>query len=321
MLALIPILILAAPQPARASRAAFQQALAHLKPNLSSAQVEKVLGKADRSFSVSFPNNHWRTEWDYGTTKENPFPTLGAVIFLDDKLVGLSGDKGMPPPKSLISEADLVHHMRMLTIGSRNAPGPLDFVRWANDLIPLGKQKALAVMKESDRVSFWPQEHLYWLVRVIFTVKSGYVFTVPTVGGKLSNDPPLSPVNFAQDIPFLRLGTVSMAGAPGSFTTYADRESKDWTIRPERLIMPNDPFAAFERVASSDGHGFVSYEEALEMVLGMVATAYAPSARATGKAGFDRCHQQYLTLKAYWDPNQQCYVRGDGSKLPPEKIG
>jgi hypothetical protein len=355
MLALLALLAIApfgADVPARQSRATFAHAMAQVKDYWTMAQVKRLLGPPD---DVWPPNDAPQyvmagdEAWCYGTNGHHTMPTLGYVMFREGKVLYANGGGGKPPSPKVITETELVDAMRRmyrpLDQAMRSNSDPLQLIRVANLLIPKGREKALAVLGEYDRLhpdGFDHDDWLFWLVRVMFTSnRPGGAFSVPAIG--IADPPtpagllewPTFPVLMMDDVPFCIYTMGALGGFPEPFGWYLQEHQGEWTIRQTRLHPPDDPFLSYKKLVASSAWPFprlsptqtpsrgVSAEgegPALDRVIELVRTAYRPHrVRLPGVPAdpldYDTYHAEFLALGCRWDEASQMYVRKDGVVL------
>ena len=307
-------------------------------------EAEKLLGKPDDIWTKEKDPRftQWPEVWCYGSIGHRTMPTLGQLILSKDHgmILGASdSEREMAPPKeSVISEKELENSMRQLfreTFTNNSNYDSLKLIQGANCLMRLGKEKAVAVLREYDRVYGFPEQYwLYQLTRVLFVPKDGSFLPpihldmhgVPSI---MSNSPTY-PILMDNDCPFCvtRFGP-QMGATFYNFKQYVDESEMNWQIRTKRLIPPADPFLCFDRLiiakswpGNSPHENYVpNYSwNLLKEILKLVRTAYeAPqfhffySNIEDQKTYLERHHQEFLRLKCHWDEKLQMYVRGDGS--------
>ncbi len=329
------------------SRAAFHQAIKQVKDDWTRDQVFKVLGRPDDVWPRNDSSRYVMygdEAWCYGTNGHHTMPTLGYVVFREGKVLSVVGGWGDPPPVSIISEAALVATMRFMyrkPSDRWNEGDPLRLVQVANALIPFGKEKALAVMREYSRLDHNPDDWLFWLVRVMFDpIDSSAAFRVPRIGAVIPSPPqdlrqwPTYPLIQIDDIPISLYKGASLAGFPEPFEWYVKEESKNWRIKTKKLTPPNDPFPVFLKVLQSPQWPFkdsnidsastllASHDDAaipLKEILRLVRTAYRPIVSVEGYdpypngLNYGHLHTEFLFTGVRWDEKRQMYVRLDGS--------
>ena len=146
------------------TRSAFARALGTIKSGMTKAQVRAILGEPDQILDeadCAAEGYDSQTEkWDYGADKKFNFPTLGSVGFEGDRCDGAPWHyKNKSIKDGLVDEQQLRSLLQLMYEGenvqfqneSVNAD-PLYTIRIVNALLPLGKEKALAVVREYARV-------------------------------------------------------------------------------------------------------------------------------------------------------------------------
>ena len=301
-------------------------------------KIRALLGQPDDIWISTDPKKYINMPdgevWCYGTNGHHTLPTLGSVTFRGDKVL-FANYSPKPPSPSLISEEELRRSMRQIhrfssREGADDEPSdlfedPLHLIQSANAIIPLGTVKALAVLRESDRiVPGWSEggDFLFWLVRTAFRGKKpGYVFPVPMIGAMspvhpkvLSKWPTYPLVNIA-NFPFLIYYGATLAGHPEPFDMYAETNAKNWEVLDKKLIPPNDPFPLYKEVLQTKVMPFGDREKGVirSTILRSVRNAIKPSRDDWDESRFESVHKEFLRLKAHWDYRLEIYVRGDGS--------
>lgn len=304
------------------------------------------LGQPDDVILPSEPDAYGET-WCYGTNGHRTIPTLGSVTFKDDKLIDFRYSP-KPPHPTIIAEAELrtalrkmyrpVHNFRLDDGVDFNKNDPLELIRVSNLLIPMGVEKAVAVLSEFGRLDpqLWPRyEFPYWISRIMFKGKiAGYIFPNPRLG-QLNPAPtndlskwPTYPVLTLSGLPIPITWDASRNGEPPSFYRYSLPIKRDWQIIDHPLIPPNDPFPLYHRALAMK----VLAEEN-EMGRSLIAGAIIRSVRNAihvknsdwqtsndvNEAGFEALHQKFLSLKCRWSAKLGHYVRGDGT-FDPDRI-
>ena len=117
--------------------------------------VVKLLGKPDDVITQADPigNDDDPTfeAWCYGTDGHLSFATLGKVWMSHGKVQAVYNRPGTPPAADMFAEPELRKLLR--AIDATREYNPLrSFIRAVNMLQPLGKEKALAALREYRRV-------------------------------------------------------------------------------------------------------------------------------------------------------------------------
>ena len=322
--------------PARSSRLAFWKAMKEIRVDYSTeAKVKRLLGPPD---DIWPPNDSSKyvtygdAAWCYGTNGHHTFPTLGLVMFRGGKVLYKIGAEDSPPPEEVIGEEELKQALRQLSQdeSGRNfpdsyIPGPERLLASANMLIAKGQTKALAILKEYDRISVVNDAWLFWLVRVAFISKApGGVFPIPQIGWidppppSVLADWPTYPIYMVDDIPVNFLRSTTSGGVPEPFGRYLEMNESNWSLRSETLRPPNDPFLAYSDVLSSAKWPFAKQGYEADYVLGeilwLVRSSYhsthfpmgndAESIHMVDNRNFEKYHEEYLALGCHWDANR-----------------
>lgn len=324
-------------------RAAFCRSIARVRPGLTKTQVRHLLGPPDDVWS---PPTQRSEIWCYGTNGHHTLPTLGHVLFENNKVRCEIGGEGKPPSQRIIREKELVDALRQMDRAApnqrRTRSDSLRLVQVSNLLINKGQAKALAILKEYCRIGptnygfyAWGgpnDDWMFWMVRVAFTSKRpGGVFPVPSIGATLPAPPsdlrrwPTYPVMIVDDVPICLFQGADLAGFPEQFGWYLDAHAKEWTLRKKTLKPPIDPFLAFKKViastnwpwpASKDDNDRSWVEEGfvLREILTLVRGAYQPKHEDLAEDSIDgrdyeKYHREFLALRCHWDERRQEYVR------------
>jgi hypothetical protein len=330
--------------PARHDRVAFNTALKQVGDGWThervwtKAEVKALLGPPDDLWKSPDPAAYVSADgevWCYGSKTHLAFPTMGRVAFKGDLVTEVIGNRGEPPAPSVIGDEELFANMRAIDRGPSRIweTDPLRLIQVANKLRPLGKEKALAVMCEYERVAGENanEEWLLWAARALFDPGDAFFFPVPMIGCVSPRPPddlrewPLYPVVLVDDIPFNAYAGRFLGGSPESFSQYVERCAKTWIMRPAPLHPPDDPFSAYlEAVKAPELKNVGAYNNYLLLgnVLSLVRTAYR--AKALDGSGsieskdYDKQRAAFLAVGGRWDDKRQLYVRRDGTFTPDE---
>jgi hypothetical protein len=336
-----------APESPFRDRRAFAEKLAWVPDGATKQEVEKKLGKPDDVLSGA--GTRYTTAdkiWCYGTAGHGSLPTLGQVLFIKGRVSReVGGHPALVVDKSM-DEAALRAAMRFLHPVPRGEGNndPLHLIRVVNYLQPLGKQKALAVIREYIRVTGADPILLSWLVQLLHTLfdppkPPGYlkeVYTgLPVAPGNRTLIPRF-PIVIKGDVPFsLVYSGAPIGGTVAGLEYHVDYIRKQCQIRSLPLRPPDDPYASFKKLLASaewaalaasekDPKRMREYEAHTRIqVLALCRTAYDPPGARNPfavviPADFGRYHQAFLKTGAQWDERLQMYVRGDGSH---EEVG
>jgi hypothetical protein len=260
-------------------RRQFIKALALIKEADTRARVESIVGKPDDTRPTRVgagPTVTGNDVWCYGTDGHLSFPTLGRVTFRRDRVNVVIGAQGAPPNESLITENDLrillraVSHLPARTGDEYSAR---DMIIVVNALQPLGKQRALAVLREYLRLCTVGAKREYQgielLLRVLFEPPKdkGHFPALPWGPTRAMPDDPLEipgfPILVEGDIPFsLHFGSIG-GGAfdpPGKNPAEMFEPSMAYcesqcALRSKPLTPCNDPLAVPDRILKDHGFG------------------------------------------------------------------
>lgn len=344
--------------PARQSRAEFVKTLAQVERGWTRSEVEQLLGKPDdiwptNDSPVFSPNGD--EIWCYGSKGHHSLPTLGRVGFDGDEVRFITGADGVPPPIEVIDEATLDAALRVMHLWRiSNEPrghNTAHILKVANHLIPLGHNRAVAVLAEYARLlggSLADEDWLFWLVRVAFEPNDQtQAFRYPGIGFIYPPPPadlkrwPTYPVLVVDDFPLnFHLLTHKMGGGFESFASYVADDSRNWKLRTKRLSPPDDPFALRAKILAHPAWAVIqecyqkespygNYDLGLATIFAAISTGVKPAfissdpsrrSASLGLDAYERMRAQYLALNCRWDSKQNSYVRGDGTTLATEFI-
>jgi hypothetical protein len=340
----------AGPQRTTVDRQQFARAMAGVKPKMTAEQVRKILGPADDVRDQSDPGGIATTGTErilcYGTRGHLTFPTLGQV-YLDQRgrVQYLFGNRGSPPDPKLIAEPELRRLLRLVD----RAPAlggygynPLRVIQIVNALQPLGKARALAVIREYLRVAAgWhhgAREGLFLVLRVLFEVPSNPGHMPPMFVGAPSpaapKDPrriPRFPIALRGDVPLMLVSGYALGGHPQPVEQHVEHFAKHGQLRRAPLRPTDDPTALLDDLrrssewpyAKGDQHGAAMIANQL---LQLVSSMYARAPDAYGQLigpgrGFptewSSVAARIRKAGTRWSAKQACYLRRDGSHLPP----
>jgi hypothetical protein len=251
------------------TRAQFALAMAGIRPGMLEGQVQVLLGpphdiRMKSDLREGYPTRVAKI-WCYGTSGHLTFPTLGQV-YIDraGKVDYVAGNQGSPPDSLLISEKRLRHLLQLLD----RAPAakgltydPREMIKIVNALVPLGKERALAVISEYLRIS--PESHsdaregMYLVPLVLFEVPSspGF-FPRPLLGNTSPEEPrdqkvlPRYPMIVVDDVPLLLVSDYTMLGARAAIPNLEYFRTK-CRLRSKPLRPTSEPFSIPQKLMDS----------------------------------------------------------------------
>lgn len=323
-------------------RQEFVSRLAQVQDHDRPEDVLKLLGRPDeiRTGPEIAPYVETDQHWCYGSSGAETLATLGTICFRKGKVCWTKGRYGQPPDPALIDELELRAGLKFLGRGS-DSPGdndPLHLIRVTNYLVPLGKEKALAIIGEYGRVHPYINETwLFLLIRILFDVPEppGHMPEM-RIGLKFPSPPknlmyvPRFPIVMMDDIPFSVLEGVSLFGTPEPISRHVGYFQKHGTLRKQKLHPPDDPYLsllklpefqevkAIEEEAENRNWKASNNTRLLLHVVTLCRTidkwpeAQEPRPKHVVST-FDQYHNDFLLAKPKWDEQLQLYVRGDGS--------
>ena len=346
-------------------RATFWKHLDSLKIGATKAQVKALLGAPDdiRDAKDSAEYTHGSEEvWCYGTDGHLHFPTLGRVYFDERRVSGKSHRVMQMPSKSTINETDLRKNMRFI-FNVPNRSGThldiLDTIRAANSLMPLGQDKAFAVIQEFEAVigGMGFDQRPYYLLNIMFDLDEKHeTIWQPSIGAISPRQPkdgklfPRYPLLFVDDVPFDGVRGINGSGgiAIEWLESYLHFELKGLKFRRRPLVPPDNPFTAYDHAVNVIERAYESDSESdrqkgklsdnwaeglrdrlIYQLLRLIRTAYVPSnellssihVRGTyNPRAVELIRKQVTDLKLRWDVSRQIYVRGDGTYTPDKPV-
>ncbi len=344
--------LVALPAPAQPQdRARFAAAMRGLRPGTPEKRILEVLGKPDdvrdRTDPDGIPTVGTSRILGWGCDGHLGFPTLGQV-YLDahGRAQYLFGGQGSPPPARLLPEPELRRLLRLLD-GAPALDGyrfdPLAVIQIVNTLQPLGKERALAAMREYVRVSSAhadrAREGLFVILRVLFEVPGDPGHHPPMFVGAPAppapSDPrrlPRFPVILEGDVPLLVVSGYMLGGMPQPVSQHLDHFARVGQLRARPLRPVDDPLSLLDRIRRAPAWPYSG--AACEQVSALLANqllrvtastqtrpADAYGLLITGGPSFEREWKSAVTearkLGARWSAGRACYLRADGSHVPP----
>ncbi len=257
----------APPRPAYRSRRDFAAAMSRVKKGMPAQEVYELLGPPEDIRTQDDPRGittaGTREVWRYGTAGHLTFPTLGCVAIDTDgdaQYIAGSGDPLCKPED--LPEEDL----RRLLLLLDNAPSfhssrrfnPLALIRVVNELLPLGKERALSVIEEYLRLCSFAEDTaedgVFLVLRVLFEVpeEPGYMphMWVGAPSPEEPTDPqrlPHFPLLLLDDVPLLLIGGYSVGGRPELPHSHVRYFREHGRLRTKPLVPPADPLVFLDR--------------------------------------------------------------------------
>jgi hypothetical protein len=312
-------------RPASASafrdRHAFAASISTIVKGMTKAEVRVALGKpddirpADTHDLRFYP--HCEEAWCYGTFGHLGFPTLGSVYFNDSHTVEfVCGGKGTPPPASLCNEVEL---RRLLSVLDRSSPDffdPLWAIKAVNTIQQVGKQKALAVVEEFDRIApprMYGGADLVFLLLILFEVPKEPGYMPRASGGTF--DPkriPRYPIVIVDDVPLEFLDSLTGgSGQPVSIAKEAQfyREHADILTKP---LRPTDqPLQIYRKVFKE--YDWLYEEGGKVQAMAVVKSQLGKLLRTVYRGDVEN---GILPRPIRWDMKRNIYTFLDGTTLP-----
>ncbi len=334
---------------APAPRVAFSAKLGKVTAGMTADAVTKLLGAPDDIRTEHDPGGITAARtvevWRYGTHGHGTFGTLGTVhIQADRKVQYVFGGRGTP--YTGLPEPQLRHLLDLLdAVPSYNATlEPMRLVQAVNALVPLGKDRALAVVGEYLRVSSElddpGREGVFLVMRALFDVPATGMPAMMVGSAATPTDPkalPRFPLVIVDDLPIKLVAGYALAGQAEPPEMDVAAFGKLGTLR-SALLAPSpqalDRLEAYvagplgKAMALDDHLRVAIYDQALRAF----ATVFRPADRSidgwfqwgTGKDIATRwaaTRAMFGKLGARWDPMTSQLVLADGSTLPPLPAG
>ena len=223
---------------------------------------------------------------------------------------------------------------------------PLQRVRVANRLIPLGKEKATATIYELTNlgVVFEMDIWLFWLIQTLFDVPDtpGYMRPpgIGSYGQQLQQEThvPRFPTIMSDGFSITIFAGAFIRGTPEAVSDYLDEIGKQ-EMRTDLFKPADDPFSSLENLWNSkrwpfpheiETDGTYIFTEAeskrlsLMQVLNLVRTVYRPSSELSLRSDevttmeyFEKCSSEFSALGAVWNVERQMYTLTDGTAPYP----
>src|SRR5262245_20183297 len=283
-----------------ATRVDFAKAMRQIRVGMSSDEVLRILGKPGdvrRPFDGRpFRPRKVKEILCYGTTGKDTFPTLGQVdIDLNDKCVMLFGHKGTPPSMDVITEEQLREALQLIdqVSFSINEYDPRKVIDAVNCLQPLGKRRALVVIREYLRVSsHWDRGRggIFYILLVLFEIPQETGHMPKMVMGKFLpaapsdlKEFPRYPLVVVEDIPFCIAWYYQLIGPRPDPSGYLDDFEKSCSLRKCKLVPPKDPLAVVKKLAARGGLPYYSKVAPSEELEGLVRSLERQARRLSEK--------------------------------------
>lgn len=243
-----------ADDPAPRDRHEFAAKLARLTKGTPIAEVEALLGAPDdvrdRQKDGGIHTTHTKRIWRYGTKGHLSFASLG-LVYVDDKEQVQYVFGGTPPalPKGAMDEDALDAVLRLIdrlpSASQGDVFNPRHVIAAVNALVPLGKERAVQVMREYARLaSPWTstgREGLFFVVRCLFGVPPGGIQPMPALGLPFPPAPtnrsafPRFPMALRHDVPFALVSGYMLAGKAERIEDHLDRLERFGAFRTTPL--------------------------------------------------------------------------------------
>jgi hypothetical protein len=218
---------------------------------------------------------------------------------------------------------------RALNACDRGPYSALLTIRAINAVVDLGPQQSRTFLDRYFKsLGSRGKGNLYPFIRCIFDVQRNGYLALPR-GGKWDPMPPINlrlsprfPCDLIGDVPLVIASVVTQPEAEGRHYIYLSTFGK---LRTRPLVPTNRPWLLVGPSRTADNVSFSSTREAINQdILSLVSTAYRPKGYVGGKpspythdpAGWRATCAQMQSVGMYWNPNQQMYVRADGTTLP-----
>ena len=344
-------------------RRAFANIMAQVERGMTAAEVRNLVGRPDEIDLRRANSGEWESfgrTWRYGVNGRGTCPTLGWVMFDREGTVQsvaggtssltVAGGPTSPPPPELMDERELRRLLRLLSdVPPCRGLGydPASLIRAVNTLRPLGKERALAVIREYLRVG--GGESMFLVLRVLFEVpdEPGHMPRM-SIGAPYPPEPkdptlvPRFPLVIQDDIPLMLVRGYLVAGAGSGPEPHVRYFQEHGTLRSKPLRPGGDPLAALDRFVASPqwlyeakyapGYNprgvqvvqFSALDVAngrhmiMDQLLHLVADVYPlPQDRFGGilpfrgaEARWRKIKSEVAKLKLRWDPQTNRYVSG-----------
>jgi hypothetical protein len=213
---------------------------------------------------------------------------------------------------------------------------PQRVIEAVNALVPLGKDRALAVIDEYLRVSSVFEDHgrdgVFLLNRVLFDVPSSGVMPDMNVGaGLVVSDPklvPRFPLVIVDDIPLHIGGPYELGGLPQPPESDVAWFRKHGTLRKVAMVPPARPLEVVDAHVNGPLAKVVVVDDPMRgmlygQALALVGTAYRPTADWSSSSpalatAWAKVRAEVATVAPTWNAVASHYTRADGTTVPPQ---
>ena len=246
----------ASPQPANSypSRAEFQKKLAQLNRSMGKDEVESLLGAPDERRP---PGGLVQVSeiWCYGVETPGGLASLGKVFFsrAERPVVHmLSGQQALPKHIDDFDESELRGLLTKISLSGSpmsNDFGPNRVAAAVNALLPLGKDRALAVLEEYLRLhvglSLENRQRVFPILRVLFELPKSGVAPTMMIGAPMVERPkdqkllPRFPIVLIADLPFYIAGGYMLAGRAEDPLSHIAKYRANGVLRSSPLAPPS----------------------------------------------------------------------------------
>lgn len=254
-----------------------------------------------------------------GLTLQSGYTVKPATDFFDDKKID-----------EIVTDARVQH-------ANETSTDPLWLIRWVNQLQPMGKDKAMSLMKEmaTRRVNVGDKigDDIYWLVNLLFEPPATESSPLPGLGAIYPKAPadtarraPHWPIVLVSDIPINMAMSFDLQGQPESIEAYISRVAEKGTWRSRPLKPVGNPFEALDagrrspvysevlRNASQGDYEAVIAGQMARLVRTVVPINSAP-AGTSGSGSIAIFKNLFDAEGGRWEPEYQFYVKRSGKYI------
>lgn len=254
-----------------------------------------------------------------GVTLQSGYVIKPATDFFDAKKID-----------EIVTDARVQH-------ANESTTDPLWLIRWTNQLQPMGKDKALSLVKEmaTRRVNVGDKigDDVYWLVNLLFEPPANEGIPLPGLGAiypkvpsETSRRAPHWPIVMLGDIPLNMAMSFDLQGTPETIDAYISRVAEKGTWRSRPLKPVGDPFDAldtgrrsplYSEVMRSASQG--DFEAVIAGQMGRLVRTVVPAGsvpRGTSGSGSIAIFRNLFGAEGgRWDPDYQFYVKRNGKYI------